>query len=188
MSGFLLPVYSFTANPCMQTGFFIPIPAWTKVTFQHFILVLTFTFYSCRMKMYSTNVERMMIMNESSKITEAEWNVMRVLWDKGPVTSSEIVEILKPTTQWSTTTIYTLINRLVNKKAVAIKEGSSPNLCYALISKNELRKKENESFLKKVYDGSLNLMLANIVESEPFSDKEIEELKKILDESKDRRK
>lgn len=127
-------------------------------------------------------------MERSPKISDAEWQVMKVLWDKSPITSSEIVEILKPAMKWSPTTIYTLINRLVNKKALEIEEGSSPYKCYPIISQKECIREENKSFLKKVYDGSINLMLANIVEGEKLSDKEIEELKKILDGSKDRKK
>lgn len=120
-------------------------------------------------------------MERVPKISDAEWQVMKILWDKSPVTSSEIVEKLKPVMKWSPTTIYTLMNRLVNKKAIEIEEGSSPYKCYPLISQEECIREENKSFLKKVYDGSMNLMLVNIVESEKLSDKEIEELKKILD-------
>jgi len=127
-------------------------------------------------------------MNEIPKITDAEWQIMKVLWDKAPITSSEIVEILKPITKWSPTTIYTLISRLVNKKVVRIEKGLSPYIYYPIISREECRRGESKSFLKKVYDGSLNLMLSNIVEEHELSDEEIEELKRILDKSKDRRR
>lgn len=123
-------------------------------------------------------------MKETPKITDAEWKVMNVIWGKAPITSSEIVECLKPVTGWSATTIYTLISRLVNKKALAIEEGSSPYTCYPLISQDDCRKKESNSFLFKIYDGSLNLMLANMVKELRLSDEDIEELKRILDESK----
>lgn len=124
-------------------------------------------------------------MKEMPKISDAEWQVMKVIWDKNPVKSSEIVEILKPVTGWSTTTIYTLINRLVNKKAVKIEEGSSPYLCYPAVSRGELQREESKSFLKKVFDGSLNMMLSNFLEDSRLSDKEIEELKKLLEKNKD---
>jgi len=127
-------------------------------------------------------------MDRLPKISDAEWQVMKVLWEKSPITSSEIVEKLKPVTKWSPTTIYTLITRLVNKKAVAIEEGSSPYICHPLVSREELRREESKSFLKKVYDGSLNLLLSNIVEDEMLTDKEIEELKQILDEGRNRKR
>lgn len=126
-------------------------------------------------------------MKEIPKISDAEWQVMKVLWNKSPLTSSEIVEILKPATKWSSTTIYTLISRLVNKKAIEIEEGSSPYICRPIISKEECTKKECKSFLKKIYDGSLNLILSSIVDEQKLSDDEIEELKQILDKSKKKR-
>ena len=124
------------------------------------------------------------MMKELPKITDAEWKVMNVIWEKAPITSCEIVESLKDITKWSATTIYTLISRLVKKKAVAIKEGSSPNICYPLISRDGYRRKESDSFLSKVYGGSLNLMMANMVREMKLSDKDIDELKRVLDESK----
>jgi BlaI family penicillinase repressor len=127
-------------------------------------------------------------MKDIPKISEAEWQIMKVLWHKEPATSSEIIEMLKPVTEWSPTTIYTLMSRLVNKKAISIKEKSSPRLYYPLISEEEYRREESKSFLKKVYGGSLNLMLANIVDEHDLSDEDIEELKKILDRGRDRRR
>ncbi|WP_027626289.1 BlaI/MecI/CopY family transcriptional regulator [Clostridium lundense] len=124
-------------------------------------------------------------MSQLPKISDAEWQVMKVLWEKGPITSKEVVEILKSTTKWSSTTIYTLINRLVNKKAVGIKEGSSPYICYALIPQEEITMEESQSFLKRVFDGSLNLMLVNFLKNDKLSQNEIEELKNILDNNKD---
>ncbi|OLN26406.1 BlaI/MecI/CopY family transcriptional regulator [Desulfosporosinus metallidurans] len=125
-------------------------------------------------------------MNKTSKISDAEWQVMRILWEKAPITSSEIVEILRLRTGWGPTTIYTLINRLVNKKAITIDKGSSPNVCRPLLSQQGCRREERNFFLKKVYDGSLNLLLMNILEDEELSEVEIDELKHILDGSKNK--
>ncbi|MBU5482710.1 BlaI/MecI/CopY family transcriptional regulator [Clostridium sp. MSJ-11] len=124
-------------------------------------------------------------MSNLPKISDAEWEVMKLLWDKGNITSKEIVEALKSTTNWSSTTIYTLINRLVKKNAVGIKEGTSPYICYPLVSQEELRTEESKSFLKKVFDGSLNLMLVNFVKNEKLSNEEIEDLKNILENRKE---
>ncbi|WP_206812504.1 BlaI/MecI/CopY family transcriptional regulator [Paradesulfitobacterium ferrireducens] len=123
-------------------------------------------------------------MNKIPKISDAEWQVMKILWEKAPVTSSEIVENLRLKTGWSPTTIYTLINRLVKKKVVAIEKGSSPYLCKPLLSQKEYRSEARNSFLKKVYDGSLNLLLTNILEEEGLTEEEVAELKRILDNSK----
>lgn len=122
-------------------------------------------------------------------ITDAEWEVMKIVWEKSRVPSNEIVRVLKSTMNWQDSTIYTLISRLVKKKMIAIEKESSPYMCYPLILQKDYRKKERKSFLKKMYDGSLNLMLANMIEDKEISEQDIDELKKILDSSReDRRK
>ncbi|MDP4093210.1 MAG: BlaI/MecI/CopY family transcriptional regulator [Bacillota bacterium] len=127
-------------------------------------------------------------MKETIKISDAEWQVMKVIWAKSPIASNEIVEILKKTTKWSPTTVYTLINRLVNKKAIRVEAGSTPNICYPLVSQEEIRHEESKNFVSKVFDGSLSLMLAHMVDEQTLSDEEIDELKHILDKSRDKRK
>lgn len=126
-------------------------------------------------------------MDKIPKISDAEWEVMKVIWKKAPITSNEIVRELKPLMNWQDSTIYTLISRLVNKKIISIKKGSSPYLCYPLISQQEYRKKARVSFLKRVYDGSLNLMLANMIEDEELTEKDLDELKCVLEKKEDRR-
>jgi len=123
-------------------------------------------------------------MKKTTKVSDSEGQVMKLLWEKAPITSSEIVKILGLNIGWSPTTIYTLISRLVKKKAITIDQGSSPYVCRPLLSQKEYRKDERSDFLKKVYDGSLNLFLVNILEEEELSETEIDELKSILDNSK----
>lgn len=57
-------------------------------------------------------------MKEIPKISEAEWEVLRVLWEKETCTASEVVEVLADNTNWKPTTIKTLLARLVKKNAV----------------------------------------------------------------------
>lgn len=125
-------------------------------------------------------------MKDIPKISDAEWHIMKALWCKSEATSSQIIDMLKADRKWSATTIYTLISRLVNKNAIKIKEDSSPRVYYPIISEEKYRKEEGKSFLNKIYNGSLNLMLSNMVEENELSDEEIEELKNILDKGKDR--
>lgn len=124
-------------------------------------------------------------MKEFPKISDAEWKVMKVLWNKEPLTSTEIIEELKHDNTWSPKTIHTLISRLVKKEALAVNKDSSLNLYYPLVSEEECRRIETKSFIQKVYDGSLHLLVANFVKDKKLSQEDIEELKRILDEDKD---
>lgn len=112
---------------------------------------------------------------------------MKILWEKSPITSSEIIRILKEYMYWSPKTIHTLINRLVDKDIVEVKKQKPFYLYSPKISEEECRKVETESFLKKVYNGSIHLLISNFIKDEKLSEEEIRELKQILD-TKDSKK
>ena len=116
------------------------------------------------------------------RISDAEWQVMKALWQKSPATSSEIIDILKPDVHWKPKTIHTLINRLVQKKAVGVYKNTPQYYYYPLVSEKESQRIETRSFLQKVYDGSFNLLVSNFIKEEKLTPEEIEELKSLLEE------
>lgn len=122
-------------------------------------------------------------MKANYQISEAELEVMKVLWDLKEATSAQIVYKLTATTDWKPKTIQTLITRLVSKKAIrAENTGGKAFLYLPNISLEEYRIYANDSLLKKMYNGSLNLMLASFIKDQKLSPEEIDYLKKLLDE------
>ena len=117
----------------------------------------------------------------SCRISDAEWLVMKALWQESPLTASLVIEYLKPDTDWSPKTIQTLIARLVKKGALGVNKEGSLNQYYPLVSQDECMRTETNSFLQKVYGGSLHLLLANFVKHDNLSPKDIQELKNLLD-------
>ncbi len=114
-------------------------------------------------------------------ISEAEWKVMECLWGKSNLTLKEIAESLKDT-DWSYTTIRTLVTRLLEKGVVGADKSSSSNFRYFPIApEKECRVQETKSFLTRVFDGSVAMMLSTLVKQEELSKEEISELKKIID-------
>jgi BlaI family penicillinase repressor len=116
------------------------------------------------------------------KISDAEWTVIKALWEEGELTSTQIIERLRSTTSWKPKTIHSLINRLVNKGAVGVNKEGSQFEFYAILDKNDCVMEETRSFLKKVYDGSVKLMITNFINNENLSENEIEELHRLLNE------
>lgn len=116
------------------------------------------------------------------KISDAEWQVMKVLWEKAPLTTTQVIDTLKPETHWNPKTIHTLIARLVKKEALGVNKDLGLFQYYPLVSRDDCMRDETKSFLHKVYDDSLHLLLANFVRDEKLSPKEIAELRKLLDE------
>lgn len=124
-------------------------------------------------------------MCEIPKISEAEWEVMKIVWSKSsPSTANDIVDALIDVADWKPNTIKTLINRLVKKKALGYKEEGRLYLYYPLVSQAECIKSETKSFVKRVFGGALQPMLVSFLQEEKLSPDEVEELKRIIEERK----
>ncbi|GMW03809.1 MAG: hypothetical protein AMXMBFR84_49430 [Candidatus Hydrogenedentota bacterium] len=115
-------------------------------------------------------------------ISDAEWVVMRVLWDHSPRTANEVVEALERNTTWNPRTIKTLLNRLVKKKALGYQADGRVYRYYPLVQEAESVREESRTFLQRVYRGALTPMLAHFLESEKLSKSDIDELRRLLDE------
>jgi len=124
------------------------------------------------------------MMNDIPKISEAEWEVMKIIWKNSPITSDEIISSLSNKTNWATQTIKTFINRLLKKGAIAFEKSGRNYLYYPIISEKEYIKAENQSFVERVYDGAVAMLFSNFLEHESLSEKDIEKLQQILEEKK----
>lgn len=123
-------------------------------------------------------------MNESPRITEAESEVMKLLWQEEPLSANEIIAKLSQQMQWSDQTIKTFLNRLHKKNAIRFEKSGRNYLYYPLISHDEYLKVENRSFLNRIYDGAAGLLCAKFIQEEHLSEKDIEELQQILESKK----
>jgi len=123
-------------------------------------------------------------MKRTPKISEAEWEVMKVLWERSPRTANEIVDELTGKTTWKRETIRTLINRLVGKKALKFEKKGRQYHYFPRVSRAECVKAETESFVSRFGAGAIEPMLAAFVEEKKLSAEKIARLRQILDEKK----
>ncbi|MFC1794060.1 BlaI/MecI/CopY family transcriptional regulator [Planctomycetota bacterium] len=119
-------------------------------------------------------------MAKTPRISEAEWEVMKVLWKTSPKTANEIVEELTGKTHWKRETIRTLINRLVQKKALSFEKKGRQYNFFPRLTEAEGIRAEAESFVKRIGGGSIEPMLAAFVEEKQLSAEKIDRLKRIL--------
>jgi BlaI family penicillinase repressor len=121
-------------------------------------------------------------MKKIPRISEAEWELMRVFWAKGPCSASEIVEaLISADASRHPKTIKTYLSRLTAKKALGFRKEGRGYLYRPLVAENECVKAVAESFLERVFGGSIQPMLAHFVERKKLSAEEIQELKRLLD-------
>lgn len=124
-------------------------------------------------------------MSEIPKISEAEWEVMKIVWSRtSPCTANEIVDALVGIADWKPNTVKTLITRLVKKRALGYEEERRMYLYYPLVSEDKCVKAETHSFVKRVFGGALKPMIVTFLQDEKLSQNEIEELKQLLEERK----
>ncbi|PZE21565.1 penicillinase repressor BlaI [Paenibacillus xerothermodurans] len=120
------------------------------------------------------------------RISEAEWEVMNVLWEKAPLTASEVTHALQEKTDWKPKTIRTLLDRLVKKQVVGVKQDQKVYTFFPLHTQSECQRAEAQSFLQRIYGGAMKSMLVQFVEEESMTEDEIKELRSILREKTDK--
>jgi BlaI family penicillinase repressor len=121
-------------------------------------------------------------MKNTPKISEAEWEVMRVLWEAAPRTANEIVEVLTGRTHWKRETIRTLINRLVGKKVLKYEKRGRQYHYSPRVTEAECLRAETNSFVQRFGPSSIEPMLAAFVEGGHLSAERIAKLRCMLDE------
>jgi BlaI family penicillinase repressor len=118
------------------------------------------------------------------RISAAEWEVMKVIWPKPPCSAADVVAALAPSRDWSVGTIKTLLNRLHSKGALRFEKAGRSYLYYPTIAEDSLRAAETESFVDRVFDGALSPMVAHFARSRRLSDRDLDELERILKEGR----
>ena len=120
------------------------------------------------------------------KISEAEWRVMKLLWDKSPRTANDMVDELEGNVDWNAQTIRTLVNRLVQKGAITFEKDGRAYLYYPKVQERDVQRAETRSFVSRVFNGAMKPMIATFLEETDLSEEEINELERLLKEKKSR--
>jgi len=119
-----------------------------------------------------------------AKISESEWSVMEVLWERAPLSASEVAKALLETTGWAENTVRTLVTRLLEKGVLQATEGS-PRLFSPTVSRSECVQAEGSSFMARFFQGAAQPLLVHFARNARLSPEEVAELKRVLDESID---
>ena len=119
-------------------------------------------------------------MSDLPQISEAEFEVMKIVWKHAPISTNEITDQLLQTTSWSPKTIQTLIKRLVTKGALTYEKQIRVFVYTPLVEENEYIGQESNSFLEKFYNGDITAMLSAYIENDKLSETEIDTLRSLL--------
>ena len=119
-------------------------------------------------------------MSALPQISEAEYEVMKIVWKYAPINTNEITEKLLATSSWRAKTIQTLIKRLVNKGVLTYEKNSRVFVYTPVVKESEYISQESNSFLNRYYDGDITAMLSAYIQNDKLSKTEIETLRALL--------
>jgi BlaI family penicillinase repressor len=115
-------------------------------------------------------------------ISESEWEVMKVLWKNAPLTASEVISSIQKQTDWNHKTVRTLLDRLSKKKVIGVNKEQKVYTFFPLYSEDDCQRAEAQSFIQRIYGGTMKSMLVQFLEEDSLSEEDIKELRSILEE------
>jgi BlaI family penicillinase repressor len=120
-------------------------------------------------------------------ISDAEWQVMNVIWDGQPLTAQEVVAGLADHSDWAPATVKTMLHRLVRKNVLTFEEQGNRYVYRSRVRRSDCVRQASRSFLERVFGGESASLLAHFLRNAQLSSHDIAELRKILDEQRGER-
>lgn len=121
-----------------------------------------------------------LLSEEKSKITDAEWEVMRVVWTSNKVTSKEISDVLKEKKDWKPATTKTFIGRLVKKGMLHTESNGNRYLYSAAVSEDESLKNVSNGLFDHICNKEVGKTIADMISEETLSHKDVEMLEEVI--------
>lgn len=115
-------------------------------------------------------------------ISDAEWQVMNVIWEKQPLTAQEVIAGLEGQADWAPATIKTMLHRLVKKNILAYEPQANRYVYRARARRSDCVKQASRSFLERVFAGESAPLLAHFIRSAKLSPQEIAQLRQLLNQ------
>lgn len=116
---------------------------------------------------------------ENVKLGEAEYRLMNIVWEKGPLPAMELAGICLEQYDWKKSTVYTMLKRLGDKGVLAFEE----KVVTALIPKEQVDRMESQALLEKAYRGSVPDFFAAFLQDRKLTREEAVRIQKMIEEA-----
>ena len=120
---------------------------------------------------------------EAAKLTASEWNILNCLWERSPRTVMQLAGELEKTVGWARSTTITVLHRMEAKGLVRCEQAGRGKAYVPLVERDQAAVAETRSFLDRVYQGSVGMMMSAMAQRQQLSAEEIMELRAILDQA-----
>ena len=135
----------------------------------------------------SRNTSRRKPQIDSVELTEAEWDIMKVVWEKEPCTAGTVQEIMAMSKDRAYSTVKTTMDRMVDKGFLQIERIRNLQLFRSCISEVDAKRGEFRKMLKRAFDGALTPMMQFLIEHEGLSKEEASQLRKLVNLTESRK-
>ncbi|WP_243259197.1 BlaI/MecI/CopY family transcriptional regulator [Clostridium sp. 'deep sea'] len=126
----------------------------------------------------------MFIMNK--RLSDAELDIMLAVWSSDqPVSASTILAELKGKREWALSALMTALSRLIKKGFLRCEKQGRNNLYYFIVDEDEYKQAEGKSILERLYGNSFKNLAVALYNSKAISEKDIAELKSIIEDIKE---
>lgn len=122
------------------------------------------------------------------ELTEAEWAIMKIIWESEPCAAGTVQEILQDSKNWAYGTVKGAMDRMVAKGFLKVERIRNLQLFRAVISQAQARKGELKKTLKRAFDGALTPMVQFLIENENFSAGQLKQIRKFIQQAERKRK
>ena len=116
------------------------------------------------------------------RLNDSEWAIMSTVWEHGPSTARQVHERVEPGTGWATTTVRTLLARLVEKGALAEQRRDGVAVFEPLVTREGARASALRSLVERAFDGTFGSFLQHMLQKERLSRGDRARLRRMLDE------
>lgn len=116
------------------------------------------------------------------KLFDSELKVMEVLWEQGPKSARDVVDVLSERIGWNKNTTYTVIKKCIEKGAVGREDPGF--LCTPLVTKDEVAQSETEQLIDKMFGGSSELFFSSFLKNQGISQADVDRLSRMIKEAK----
>jgi BlaI family penicillinase repressor len=114
------------------------------------------------------------------ELTEAEWEIIQVVWEREPCAAPTVQEELAARKKWTYSTVKTLMDRMVTKGLLTTERIRNLMLYRSAISPQDARRGELMKTVKRAFGGAFTPMMQFMVETDALSQKELDELESLI--------
>lgn len=117
------------------------------------------------------------------ELTEAEWAIMKIVWENEPCAAGTVQEALEKSKDWAYSTVKTTMDRMVSKGLLEITKIRNLQLFSSRVSEEDAKKGEFRKMLKRAFNGALTPMMQFLIEQEGLSKDELSQLRQFVDKA-----